>query len=248
MRTVAVIPARMNSSRLPGKVMIPVMGKPLLGHLIDRLQLCNGLDEILVATTIGGGNDAIRAYCEGRNVPVFRGSELDVLERLVQALEWREAETGVLVFGDCPLIDPAIVTRAVNFFGSLGQYDFVGNDLSTTWPPGMETEVFKVNALADSAQRCTDTNIREHATLYLRQHPDLYRLHNLDAPPHLHRPELSLEVDVSEDLMVIEAIMTEFNGRADITLKEIISYMDENPALAACNRDIPRVWRQYRHD
>ena len=94
MRTVAVIPARMGSSRLPGKVMTPVMGKPLLGHLLDRLQCCSVLDEIVVATSIAVGNDNIGTYCEGRGIPVFRGSESDVLDRLLQALNWLEAQTG----------------------------------------------------------------------------------------------------------------------------------------------------------
>lgn len=248
MKTVAVIPARTSSSRLPGKVMAPVLGKPLLGHLLDRVQCCSVLDEIVVATSIGSDNDTIEAYCDKRGVLVFRGSEFDVLDRLVQALEWREARIGVLVFGDCPLIDPAIITQTVLFFESQDKYDFVSNDFSTTWPPGMETEVFTVSALADSARRCTDASMREHGTLFLRQHPDLYRVHNLSAPPHLHRPELFLEVDVAEDLEVIEAILTAFEGRADITLEEIIGYMDQNSVLAARNYDVARRWKQYRDD
>ena len=152
------------------------------------------------------------------------------------------------MFGDCPLIDPTIITKAVLFFESHLEYDFVSNDLSTTWPPGMETEVFRVSALADSAQRCMDASVREHGTFHLRQPPDLYCLHNLDAPPHLRRPAFYLEVDAPEDLGVIEAILTAFEGRADITLEEIIGYMDKNPALAARNRNVERRWKQYRDD
>ena len=151
MKTVAVIPARIGSSRLPGKVMMPILSKPLLGYLLDRLERCLDLDELVVATSDKSENDPIQSYCDDRGMPCFRGSETDVLDRLLQALRWRDAATGVLVFGDCPLIDPAIVTLAVEYYRANSQYDFVGNDLRTTYPPGMEVEVFSVEALADSA-------------------------------------------------------------------------------------------------
>ena len=247
-KTVAVVPVRMTSSRLPGKVMAEVLGKPLLGHIIDRLECCNSLDDIVVATATDILNNPIEAYCRERGIPVFRGSEKDVLDRLLQALTWRDAQTGVLVFGDCPLIDPKIVEQLILLFESNDQLDFVSNDLCTTWPPGMEVEVFKASTLADSSQRCVDSEIREHGTLYIRKHPNIYRLHNVDAPPHLSRPDLSLEVDVSDDLTVIQAVMQAFDGRADVPLEQIIDYMDMNPELAASNRNVTRRWTQYRDD
>lgn len=248
MKCVAVIPVRMGSSRLPGKVMTPILGKPLLGYLLDRIGRCELVDEIVVATSTGKDNDIIATYCRQRNIEVFRGSESDVLDRVVQALIWRKAEIGVLVFGDCPLIDPEIITQTVSHFLSKGELDFVSNDLSTTWPPGMEVEVFKVAALEDSASRCDDAGIREHGTLYMRQNPNLYQLHNLEAPLRYRRPDLSLEVDVAEDLDVIKTILTVFGGRSDMTLSEIISYLERHPSLAARNRDVTRRWRQYRND
>jgi spore coat polysaccharide biosynthesis protein SpsF (cytidylyltransferase family) len=206
------------------------------------------LDEIVVATSIDTANDVIAMFCENRGIPVFRGSESDVLDRSTQALISREAQIGVLVFGDCPLIDPAIIAQAVLFFQCHHEYDFVSNDLSTSWPPGMEVEVFTVRALQDSARRCTDATVREHSTLYLRQNPDIYRLHNLVAPPHLRRPDLSLEVDVPEDLVVIQAILTEFDSRTDVGLEDIIGYMDKHLSLATYNRDVDRRWKRYRND
>ena len=247
-KTVAVVPVRMTSSRLPGKVMAEVLGKPLLGHIIDRLECCSSLDDIVVATATDMLNNPIETYCRERGIPVFRGSEKDVLDRLSQALAWRDAQTGVLVFGDCPLIDPRIVEQLIQLFESNDQLDFVSNDLCTTWPPGMEVEVFRASALADSSLRCTDGDIREHGTLYIRKHPNIYRLHNVDALPHLSRPDLSLEVDVSDDLTVIQAVMQAFDGRTNLPLEKIIDYMDKNPELAASNRNITRRWTQYRDD
>ena len=246
MKTVAVIPVRMGSKRLPGKVMLPVLDTPLLGHILARVEQCDVLDEIVVATSTGVDNDPIESFCRNRGTLVFRGSEVDVLDRLLQTLIWQEAQTGVLVFGDCPLIDPAIIRQVVLFFQSHNEYDLVSNDLLTSWPPGMEIEVFKVSALEDSGRRCIDVGVREHGTLYLRQHPDIYSLYNLKAPPHLRRPDLSLEVDVAEDLEVIKELLTAFDGRSDILLEEIIAYMDEHPGLSARNRHVYRRWKQYR--
>ena len=103
----------MGSSRLPGKAMKLVMGKPLLGLLLERLGCCKMLDELVVATTENVEDDAIKEHCDIHHVACFRGSEEDVLGRLLSALKWRDTTTGVLVFGDCPLLDPAIVTLAV---------------------------------------------------------------------------------------------------------------------------------------
>jgi spore coat polysaccharide biosynthesis protein SpsF (cytidylyltransferase family) len=248
MRTVAVIPARMDSERLPGKVMVQILGKPLLGHLLDRVCRCTSLDDVVVATSTNAENDVIESYCNERDVAVFRGSEEDVLDRVLQALVWCEAEVGVLVFGDGPLIDSAIIDQAVTFFHTHEEYNFVGNDLSTSWPPGMEIEVFRVSALADSALRCKDPVIREHGTLYMRQHPEIYNLYNLEATGTLRRPELSFEVDVAEDLEIIRAILTEFSRRSNVSLGEIIGFMDNHPELGARRRNVTRRWKKYREN
>ena len=248
MKTVAVIPVRMNSCRLPGKVMMPICGKPLLRYLLDRLERCSILDDLVVATADHPENDQIQEFCNNRGTPCFRGPEMDVLDRLLRALRWRNAETGVLVFGDCPLIDPAIVTLLVEYFQSNTGFDFVGNDLTTTSPPGMEVEVFSVDVLSESASRCADAVMREHGTLHIRTHPEIYKLHNLKAPPHWRRPDLSLEVDTMEDVTVIKRIIHQFRGSIDFTLDEIIDFMDKNPEIGMLNRDIQRRWKPYRDE
>lgn len=245
-KRVASIQVRMGSTRLPGKVMLEVDGKPLLGHLLDRLEQCRTLDQIVVATSIAEENDVIEEYCLSRKVEIFRGDENDVLGRTLGALSMCQADVGIEVFGDCPLIDPRIVDEIVECFGQAGDLDFVGNDLSTTYPPGMEVEVFSVAALADAASRTDDPDIREHGTLFIRQRPDLYKIRNYSAPGTYHRPDLSLEIDTSEDLFVISAIIEAFSGRPDYSLGDIIEFMDENPVIAKINRDVPRRWEQFR--
>ena len=247
MTTIAVIPVRMGSSRLPGKTLLEVGGKPLLGHLLDRLARCHRLDGMVVATSVNAENDAIAAYCAQRGTPCFRGAEDDVLGRLLSALTAQGAETGVLAFGDCPLIDPALVDRMVSIYGA-GEWDFVGNDLKTSFPPGQEVEVFRVAALVDSATRCADPAIREHSTLFIRQNPALYRLLNVEAEGAELRPELEMEVDTAEDMAVMEAILSHFGGRDDFAMAEIIAFLDSHPNLKALNAAVPRRWKMYRHD
>jgi spore coat polysaccharide biosynthesis protein SpsF (cytidylyltransferase family) len=237
----------MGSSRLPGKALRDICGRPMLGHLLDRLSLCRTLDEVIVATSINGENDVIEEYCVRRGTVVFRGSEDDVLGRLLAALESREADVGVLAFGDQPLLDPAVVDQLVSIYKQAGGlYDFVGNDLVTTYPPGMDAEVFSVAALADAATCTADPAVREHATLYLRKNPHRYRLFNVEAPFALRRPALEVEVDSPEDLLVIEAVVARFGARRDFSTGEIIAFLESVPDVAGANAHVERRWKIHR--
>ena len=248
MTTVAVILARIGSERLPGKVMRRVNGKPLLGHLLDRVGFCCGIDEIIVASSEKSENDVIASYCQSRGVTAFRGSEEDVLSRLDGALQSVQADTGVLVFGDGPLVDPRIIDNIIRIFRETEQYDFVSNDLSTSWPPGMEVEVFKARAIKDSNARCSDSKIREHATLYIRSHPERYLLHHVDALGTYRRPDLSFEIDEEADFVVIKKLLENFSQRTDFSLEDLIKFMDENPHLRELTANVERRWKQYRED
>ena len=244
---VAVVNVRMGSSRLPGKVLRTVHGAPLLQHLLSRLRLTRMLDRITVATSVLQENDPIAAFCAEHGVACFRGSEDDVLKRTLGALQSAGARIGVVVFGDGPLVDPQIIDETIAcYVRSAPRYDFVGNDLTTTYPPGMEVEVFPIAALADADRRCEDAAVREHSTLFIRQNPGLYHLHNLSAPPELCRPELELEVDTQADLDVVAAIIGQFAGRCDFHLAEVIAFLDAHPEIAVANRDVPRRWRAFR--
>ena len=249
MGAVAVVNVRMGSQRLPGKVLREVCGKPLLGLLLARLHRARSLEQVIVATSRLAVNDAIAELCAELGVNCFRGPEEDVLARTLGALSSADAETGVIVFGDGPLIDPLIVDRVVEtYLQSAPRHDFVGNDLATTYPPGMEVEAFSVAALADADRRCSDSSIREHSSLYLRRNPQRYRLLNLEAPAEVRRPELKLEVDTEIDLEVITEILRHFGERLDFTLREIIEFLDAHPEVARRNRGVHRRWRSERVD
>ena len=236
----------MASSRLPGKVMARVNNKPLLGHLIHRVRLAQLLTDFVVSTSVNPENDVIEDYCRRNGVSCFRGPEDDVLGRTLESLKIWNADVGVTVFGDCPLLDPTIIDHAVALFLDSEKYDFVGNNLRTTYPPGMDVEVYRTEALEDSGNRTTDIRIREHGTLYIRQHPERYLLKNFEATKTINRPDLYLGLDTTEDLVVVEEILSHFDGKIDYSLKEIIEFMDANPRLADSNRHIYRRWKKYR--
>jgi spore coat polysaccharide biosynthesis protein SpsF (cytidylyltransferase family) len=237
----------MGSSRLPGKVMKPVMGRPLLGHLLDRLRLCLTIDEIIVATAVAKENDLIEEFCVKENISCYRGSENDVLDRTLSALIAASATIGVEVYGDCPLIDPQIVDQIVGYFIHNPGYDFVSNDLKTTYPPGMEVEVFRVAALADSSQKLKPNHPdREHGTLFIRKHPEHYKIYNISAPEKYSRPELELEVDTIEDFEVLSEIIEHFKSDPRVTLEEIINFLDKNPLVKLRNTNVHRRWKMYR--
>jgi spore coat polysaccharide biosynthesis protein SpsF len=244
-RVIATIQSRMGSQRLPGKTLRPMAGRPLLARLLDRVKQVRGLDGIVVATPESAENDMIAELCKKEDVACFRGPEDDVLGRMLGALTQEQADIGVEVYGDSPVIDPALVEECLVTFQE-GGYDLVGNDMIATYPSGMYNEAFSVQALRDSASRTTDPAVREHGTLFLRTHPELYRTLNIEAKGDLRRPDIHLDCDTDFDFALLEAIYAHFAPRIDFTLPEILGYLDANPELAKSNQHVQRRWKQYQ--
>lgn len=236
----------MGSERLPGKPLRNIAGRPLLGHLLDRVRHVRGIDGIVVAIPESAENDCIEAFCRGEGVSSFRGAEDDVLGRMLGALEGAKATVGIEAYGDGPLIDPAMIEECLAAFRNEGPYDLVGNDMKATYPSGMYTEVFSVAAFRDSATRTDDPAVREHGTLYLRQHPEIYRVKNIEAQGALRRPAIHLDVDTEADVGIIDAILHHFLPRRDFTLEEMLEFLDTHRELAESNRHVHRRWKQYQ--
>lgn len=237
----------MGSSRLPGKAMIEVVGKPLLGHIIDRVKLAEKLDKVVVCTSTSPENDVIESYCLDNNISCFRGQEQDVTARMIDAFKHYGASVGVTIFGDCPLVDPKIIDEIVTcYLEKSDRYDFVGNDLETSYPPGMEVEAFSIDAFTQAASEVSEDAIREHGTLVLRGRPEKYRLLNISAPSHLARPELEIEVDEAIDLNVVEAIIGALGAGKEVDLRCIIRYLDSEPRLRDSNQAVSRRWKDFR--
>lgn len=246
---VAAVVVRMGSSRLPGKTLAEVNARPLLGFLIERLKQSKLITHIVVATTDTQKDDPIANYCNQNGLAIFRGSEDDVLARMIGAYRSQNAHICVEAFGDGPLIDPEIVDLVIQgYINANGSVDLVGNDMKTTYPPGMDVEAFSMTAFEKSNEMAKDPSIREHGTGFMRQNPDVFRLLNIEAPDHQRRPELEIEVDTAEDFEVVKSVIEHFSPHTDFSLDEIIAFLDTRPDIVAINQNVHRRWKEYRKD
>ncbi len=238
-KTVVIIQARMGSTRLPGKSLTDIHGVPMLGWVIDRSQRAEMVDEVLVATTTSDADDAICDYCTGRNAPIFRGSESDVLDRYCQAARRESASHIVRITGDCPLIDPALIDLAVRELLQ-GEYDFVANRLPPPWtrtyPMGLDVEVCTAAALEMAWQKAEEPFEREHVMPYLYTEPGRFRIHILECEQGFGH--LRFSVDTAEDLALVRKIFERFEGRDDFGWREIASLLQREPHLQQLNAGV----------
>ncbi len=242
MKFVATIEARMTSSRLPGKVLAPLGGKPALEVMVERLRCIPSIDEIVVATTSNETDEPVQALAERLGVGFWRGSENDVLQRVLDAARAHAADVIVEFTGDCPLIDPEIAGRVIDTYKTSG-VDYVSNVLKRSFPMGMETQVFACSVLEDVARRTQDDQDHEHVSLYIYRNPQIYSLLNVEADAEQARPELRLTLDTKEDLAVISAIYEALAPRSPVfSLAEMLAFLDANPDIAAINSAV-----QHRH-
>jgi spore coat polysaccharide biosynthesis protein SpsF len=236
-RTTCIVEARMTSSRLPGKVLAQAAGRPLLAHMIARLQRARRLDGIVIATTTNASCDPIVALAQELGAGVFRGSEDDVLGRVLGAAQADGADRIVEVTGDCPLIDPALVDAVVDAFDEAG-VDYCSNTLEASYPRGMDVQVFPTAVLAEVAALTDDPVDREHVSIYIYEHPERYRLRSVRADPP-QAPELRLTVDTPEDLALVRAVFETLHPRDPaFTLADVLALLDAHPELRALNAQV----------
>ena len=186
-KIVATIEARMNSSRLPGKVLKEVVGKPMLELMIERLHCVPSLDGIVIATTESVADDPVVALVNKLAISYYRGSEENVLQRVLDAARFHAIDVIVELTGDCPLIDPEIVEETIQLYLQSGK-DYISNTLTRSYPLGMDTQIFSTNILSDVARRTNAPYDCEHVSLYIYRHPEIYSLGNLTAPDIFSRP------------------------------------------------------------
>jgi len=200
----AILQARMTSSRLPGKVMAPVLGEPMIGRQVERLRRAARIDELLVATSVDPSDDPLAAYCESLKLPVFRGSLTDVLDRFRQAADaFPQAETIVRLTADCPLTDPALVDRVISCHLE-ADADWTSAGMVRSFPHGLDVEAIRPSALREAAERASDPYEREHVTPYINRRPETYRLESVSRTPSL--AHLRWTVDLPEDLEFVRGV------------------------------------------
>lgn len=235
---VAIVQARMGSSRLPGKVLREAASQPLIAHLLERLAATSTLDAVVVATTDQPGDDALAAWCQQHGVAVVRGSENDVLARFALAAEQSAAATVVRVTADCPLMDPAEVDRVVSaFVAQWPQLDYVANQGPgrRLGPLGLAVEVFSRASLERAALEARAPYQREHVTPYL--YDDATRFRTLLSDPPEDHADLRLTVDTPEDLAVVSPVLEHVaQWPGDFSLARAVAFLRAHPAIAALNQ------------
>lgn len=238
MRTVCIIEARFRSTRLPGKVLMPILGEPMLARVIERLRLARTLDDIVVATTTVLADDPVAAFAQSVGAGVFRGSEEDVLSRVVGAARAYDATVVVEITGDCPLTDPALVDKVVADFLT-GGADFVSNVLPHTTPRGTDVRVFTADALAEINERSTDPADHEHVSLHFCEHPGRYVLRNVTTELPPGTAEIRLTVDTDDDLRLVRAVYEQlYPSNPAFTLSDVLDLLARKPELLEMNRDV----------
>lgn len=248
MKIAATIQARMGSSRLPGKVLLPILGQPMLALQLERIRQSRLIDEVIIATSTEVRDNPIEQLARSVGVQCFRGSEEDVLSRLAGALKAFQVDIHVECMGDSPMPDPLLTDQIIGYYlKHADRYDYVTNGLKTTYPPGTEATVYPSSVLFDADNFVSDPALREHGGWNITQHPKRYRLCNLEAPAWFRQPDLYLEVDVQEDFEVISVIYEHFYPRnPGFGLGQVLEFMAQHPDLAERNRNVHRRWKAFR--
>lgn len=239
MRRAIVVQARMGSSRLPGKVLLPVAGRPLLQRMLERLRAARVDAELCVATTTNAEDDAIAALCHTISVDCFRGHPTDLLHRHTLAARRVGADVVAKIPSDCPLIDPAVVETVFRAFDSRpGAFDFVTNLNPPSWPDGNDVEIMTRDALEAAFREATHSLEREHTTPFIWQRPRRFRIRNVYwESGRNYSASHRLTIDYPEDYELIRRIF-EALFRADepvFGLGEILELLAARPQLLALN-------------
>ncbi len=237
MKIVAIVQARMGSTRLPGKVLRDLAGKPMIERVLERVRCAGSVDETIVATSDLPGDDPLADWLATRHHACFRGSEPDVLARFAGAAAQAGADAIVRITADCPLTDPGVIDEVVAAFRA-GQpgLDYGSNVLPRrTFPRGLDTEIFTRTALEACAREAADASSREHVTPFIYRHPERFRLHGVEADADYS--EHRWTVDTPEDFELIEKIYTTL-GDADFSWKDVLHLLGQNPAWSEINRHI----------
>ncbi|SFM06592.1 spore coat polysaccharide biosynthesis protein SpsF [Gracilibacillus orientalis] len=237
MKIVAIIQARMGSTRLPGKVLRKVVGKPLIKYQIDRIRESSYLDEIVIATTNNKKDDAIVDFCRHEKVRCVRGSEKDVVSRYLRAAEETQADVIVRFTADCPLIDADTIDQVIKAFVTKKIADYVTNVQERTYPRGYDIEVFTMQTLEKISKIANRTSDREHVTTYIRDHPDQFHIYNVFH--HTNYSSYRLTVDTLEDFQLIEKIIKSLEPKwRYFTLEDVITLLEHHPDWVNINANI----------
>ena len=232
---VAIIQARMGSSRLPGKSLAEIEKRPMLWHVVQRVKRATLVDRVVVATSTAPADDAIEKMCRENDVPCHRGSENDVLDRYYCAAQAEKASQVVRITADCPLIDPEVIDRVVSRF-QRGDLDYASNAMVRTFPDGLDTEICSFSALEKAWHEAGKASEREHVTPYLRT--GKFRTANVENTSEFSRLHCRWTVDEREDLEFVRGVYRAFRDRDSFLMEDILQLLRDQPELERLNSEI----------
>ncbi len=239
MKTVVIVQARMSSSRLPGKVLLEIGGKPMLAWVLERAARASLVQQVMVATTTDPTDDAIGDFCRANGWACSRGSLFDVLDRYYQAARAAQADVIVRLTADCPLIDPALIDHTLEAFLRSG-VDFAANRLPPPWqrtyPIGLDIEVCSFAALERAWREAVQPYEREHVMPYLYDAPGRFRTLLVNTEPDYG--QLRWTVDTPEDLEFLRALVAQLGGRDDFSWLDVLAVVQAHPELAEINAQV----------
>jgi len=234
-----IIQARICSNRLPKKVIKKIEEKTVLEHFILRAKRVKNCDKVILATSNKKENDILEKIAKNLNIPVFRGSENDVLDRYYQAAQLFRVEPIIRITADCPLLDPKVVEKVIDFYLK-GRYDYVSNTYLLTFPDGLDVEVFNFKSLEKSWQKAKLKSEREHVTAYILKHPKIFKIGNVSCNEK-DISYLRLTLDEKEDLILIRKIYKEiYKQNPFFGLRDILKLLERKPELIRINQHIKR--------
>lgn len=250
LKTVTIIQARCGSTRLPNKVLLPLAGKPLLVRMAARVMAAKLVGTVVIATTTDPQDDIIAELCRHENLPYFRGHSTDLLDRHYQAALYYGADTVLKIPSDCPLIDPAIIDKTIQYYTDhLGQYDYVGNLHPASYPDGNDVEIMPLSILAQAHSHATKGIEREHTTPYIWQNPQLFRIGSVLWETGLdYSDSHRFTIDYPEDYDFIKRVYDELYIQNPLfSLNDILQLLAQQPDIAALNAQYAGVTWYSRH-
>ena len=246
---VTIIQARMNSNRLPNKVVMSLAGKPLLIRMVERVKMSPLSGTVVVATTKEAKDDCIYDLCKKEGIEVFRGHSTDLLHRHYRLALKYDADVVIKIPSDCPLIDPGVITKTISYYlNNSEKFDYVSNLHPATYPDGNDVEVMSMSALKAAWKESSRNFEREHTTPYIWENPDKFNIGNVTWETGLdysmtHR----WTIDYEEDYVFIKKVYDElYENKPDFSLYDILHLLDEKPYIQEINSKYAGVnW--YRH-
>lgn len=234
----AILQARVSSSRLPGKVLRPILGKAMLALQIERILRAKYIDKLIIATSNEPTDDALAQLSKEVGVECFRGSLNDVLDRFYQVANQYQPEHVVRLTGDCPLIDHAVIDKVIQFHLE-GQYDYSSNTIKPTYPNGLDVEICRWPILKQTWEEAKLPSEREHVTLYIHHHAELFKLGSVENNTDLSK--LRWTVDEPEDFMLVNDIYEYlYPNNPQFTTRDILEYYSSNEMLQTINNHYQR--------